>query len=182
MTTISNTQAAAVYNLPQAQNASRQRAPEEAGQLPPGLQQDVAQIAESEGLSDEDTASLEADLQDALSSLFDSGDSRPDPETVKETVSSVFAEYGLDASQLANSRGPGGGRPPGGPPPGGPPPGGAPPTGGESDSTTETDTDETLVETLQDLLEQLSENGDSETVNKISDLLVSGLLGVDEEA
>lgn len=182
MTTITNTQASGVYNLSQAQSISRQRGPEEAGQLPPGLQQDVAQLAESEGLSDEETASLEADLQDALSSLFDSGDSRPDPETVKETVSTVFAEYGLDASQLANSRGPGGGRPPGGPPPGGPPPGGAAPAGGESESTSETDTDESLIETLQDLLDQLSESDDSETVNKISDLLVSGLIGLDEEA
>lgn len=180
MTTISNTQSAAVYNLPQANTGPR--GAEEPGQLPPSLQQDISWIAESEGLSDERAAALESDLQDALSSLFNASEGRPDPETVKETVSNIFAEYGIDASQLAHTRGPGRGRPPGGgPPPGGPPPSGAPTTA-ESESSSETESDTTLIETLQDLLSQLSESEDSETVHKISDLLVSGLLGVDEEA
>ena len=72
---------------------------------------------------------------------------------------------------MANTRSPGGGRPPGGIP-----------ATTESESSLEMESDATLFETLQDLLSQLSGSEDSETVHKTSDLLVWGLLGVDEEA
>ena len=182
MTSIQSTSAASVYNLQQSQGAAGGRGPAPTGELPPGLKSDLASIAESEGLTAEEEASLEQDVQDALAELFESSEGRPDPSTVKDTIATVFEEYGLDADQLSQRLGPpGGGPPPGGPRAGGPPPGGAPPAAGGSDSTEETE-ESSLIETLQTLLDELAESEDSAAVNKISELLVSGLLGVDEEA
>lgn len=188
MTSISSAQTSAQYGLQQSQNSTRSHGSVPTGELPPGLKANIAEIAESEGLSDEQAASLEADLQEALSGLFESGEGRPDPTTVKETISSVFEEYGLDAEALAGRLGPGGGRPPGGPPPGGPagaggpPPGGAPPEAGSSEESSETDEESLLTEQLKTLLEELKESDDSEAATKISELLISGLFGIDEEA
>lgn len=188
MTSISSAQNSTPYALQQSQSSNRSHGAAPTGELPPGLKADIAEIAESEGLSDEQAASLEVDLQEALSALFESGEGRPDPATVKETISGVFEEYGLDAEALAGRLGPGGGRPPGGPPPGGPagaggpPPGGAPPEAGSSEESSETDEESILTEQLMTLLEQLQESDDSEAASKISELLISGLLGIDEEA
>lgn len=183
MTSIqSSTQIAAFQNLPQTQGSAGSRGPAPTGELPPGLKSDLAEIAESEGLTSEEEASLESDVQDALASLFESSEGRPDPDSVKDVISSVFEEYGLDAEQLADRLGPPQGGPGGGPRAGGPPPGGPPPAAGESDSSEDTDADSTLIETLQNLLENLSDSEDTETVNKISELIVSGLMGVDVEA
>ncbi|EAQ78554.1 hypothetical protein [Blastopirellula marina] len=185
MTTIQGAQSASIYNL-QATDGSQKSS------RPAGLQQQLGDVLESEGLSSEDQASLENDLVDALSALFDSSEGRPDATAVQQTIASVFEEYGLDAEELAGRLGstegaPAGGAPVGGPPTGGRPPGGprggGPPAGATSEeSADETDTESTLLETLQDLLERLSESDDSETTSKISDLLVSGLLGLDEVA
>lgn len=196
MTSIQSSQASAIYNL-QATGGS-QRASRPAGP-PPGQQQNLGDVLASEGLSSEEQASLESDLNDALSQLFSSSEGRPDQTAIQATIADVFEKYGINAEEVASRLGAadgaqaggaasggartGGPRGGGGPRAGGgPPPGGPPEDAASSESTDETDTDSTLQETLQELLDKLAASDDTETTSKLSELLVSGLYGVDEFA
>jgi len=125
----------------------------------------------SAGVDEETAAAIKSDLKAAFEETFSSSDSQPDPESIKEAVDGVFAEYGLDASSILGEPGEGGrvGRGGGPPPP--------PPSEGYEDSSDSTsDASKTLLELLQEYDEQNASASDK------ADLLVDYLFGLDETA
>ena len=134
----------------------------------------------SAGVDQATRDAIQTDLKAAFEDQMSSG-SRPDPEAIKETVDSVFEKYGLDAEDFMPQGGPpgmggrggmGGGR-------GGM--GGMMGTQGAGGSQTESL--QTLIETLQ---EESEEDSDSETdtnqvVTDLSEQILDILFGLDEE-
>jgi len=129
------------------------------------------------GVSEETREALHADLAAALEAQMSSG-ARPSPGAMKETVSGIFEEHGLNAADFAPQRPPGMGgmgRKPG--------MGGMPGMKGASSA------DGGQAESLQSLLESLEEQDDSESLfntdsiySDLSQQILDIMLGFDEEA
>lgn len=122
----------------------------------------------AQGLTQEDQDSLKAELQGVLDEVLQSGQAPPDQESLESSLKEFFEKYGVDTSHLEKPAGPPGGGRPGGPPP-----------SGYEDSTSETDSTQTLLDMLSKAISEQSGNANSQTSS--IDLL-NAVIGLDAEA
>ncbi len=132
---------------------------------PPPMAQSIGDVLEAAGVDEETVDAIKSDLRAAFEDVLSSGEFPPDPATMKETIDGVFAEYGLDASEILGEPGVKGGG-------GSPPP---PPTDGY-ESTSTSDTATSLFELLQ------SYEQEDASASDMAGLLVDYLFGLDEAA
>jgi hypothetical protein len=130
-----------------------------------GMEARIYQALAAAGVDEETVAALKADLTAAFEESRASGSTPPDPQAMKSTVDAVFAEYGLDASEIL------------GPPPGGGMHGAGPQGGCQPNSS---DAAEENRQTLLELLNQMAEEGASS--EELSQLLMDAVQGLDETA
>ena len=149
---------------------------------PADMTEMLEEALESSGVDEETQEAIQEELTAAIQSLMaESNGEKPDPETMRETVNSIFSEYGLDAEAMMSERFGAGGPPPMGGAPMGPPPGDVSATE-ESSSSEETD-----ASSLFDYLEEDDEDEDSsssvpQTAEELAQYIMDCLMGIDEVA
>jgi len=146
------------------------------------MQAKLDESLSSAGVSQETRDAIQADLKAAFEDQMSSG-SKPDPAAMKETISRVFEEYGLDAQDFMPQGGPRGIGGKGGM--GGMMRGMGGMTGAQSANGSQTNSFQTLIETLQEMSDDGDSDGETDTnttSNELSEQVLDYLFGLDEEA
>jgi hypothetical protein len=133
-----------------------------------GMGTRIEQTLSAAGVDEETAEALKADLTAAFEESQASSAFPPDPEAMKSTVDAIFAEYGLDASEIL------------GPPPGRGMHGVGSPGGGEGCQSNRGEETDEKRQTLLELLNQMAEEGASS--EELSQLLIDAINGLDQTA